>query len=101
MKLRERPTPGHETADRLIAEACARVWEDEFGHMLRGIVGLDDETLADREWRTLADISVEELRLRILMRNAQFSGAVGKTRLGELLDGRAEPIAFDYARAGL
>lgn len=101
MKLRERPTPGHEETDRLIAEACARVYDDEFGHMLKGIVGLDEETLTDAEWRTLAEMSIDELRHRILMRNAQFGHPVGEARLKELLDGRGQPIAFDYARANL
>lgn len=101
MKLRERPTPGHETTDRLIAEACARVYDDEFGHMLKGIVGLDDEKLTEAEWQTLADMSIDELRNRILMRNAQFSHPVGEARVKELLDGRCQPIAFDYDRAGI
>jgi hypothetical protein len=99
MRLREHPTPGHEETDRLIAEACARVYDDEFGHMLKGIVGLDDEKLTDAEWRTLGEMSVDELRHRILMRNAQFGRPVPEARLKELLEGRAAPIAFDYARA--
>lgn len=101
MKLRGRPTPGHETADRLIAEACARVYDDEFGHMLKGIIGLDDEKLTDAEWQTLAEMSIDELRHRILMRNAQFSHPIDEPRIKELLDGRATPIAFDYERARL
>ena len=99
MKLRERPTPGHEMADRLIAQACARVYDDEFEHMLKGIVGLDDEGFSDADWRTLADISVEQLRHRIQMRNAQFSHPVGEARIKELLAGGCRPIAFDYDRA--
>ena len=99
MKLRDRPTSGHEAADRLIAEACARVYEDEFGHMLKGIVGLDEQNFADSDWRTLADISVEQLRRRIVMRNAQFSHPVGEARIKELLAGHCRPIVFDYERA--
>jgi len=99
MRLRERLTPGHEAADRLIAGACALVYDDEFGHMLKGIVGLDDEGLAEGEWRTLADISVEQLRHRILMRNGQFSSPVDEDRLPELLAGRCAPQTFDYERA--
>lgn len=99
MRLRERPTAGHEAADRLIAAACARVYDDEFGHMLKGIVGLDDEGLAEGDWRTLADISMEQLRHRILMRNEQFSFPVAEPRLTELLAGRGTPLAFDYERA--
>ena len=99
MKLRERLTP--ETADRLIAEACARVYDDEFGHMLRGILGLDEAGFSASDWRTLADISVEQLQHRILMRNAQFGHPVSEARIKELLAGRCQPVAFDYERAGI
>ena len=99
MKLRERPTPGHEVADRLIADACARVYDDEFGHMLKGVVGLDGEGFAPSDWRTLTDISLEQLRNRILMRNAQFGRPVPEARIKELLAGRCRPITFDYERA--
>src|SRR5262249_61532008 len=77
MKLRERPTAGHEAADRLIADACARVHADEFEHMLKGIVGLDDEDLADSDWRTLAQISLAQLQHRIRMRNAPLTPPAG------------------------
>ena len=99
MRLRDRPTPGHEASDRLIAAACARVYDDEFGHMLKGIVGLDEQGFAESEWRTLADISVAQLRQRILMRNAQFTHPVGEARIKELLAGHCRPIVFDYERA--
>ncbi len=99
MTLRDRPTPGHEAADALIAKACARVYEDEFGHMLGGIVGLDGEGLAEAEWRRLADMSIEQLKHRIVMRNAQFSRPVGEVRIKDLLGGHCRPIAFDYERA--
>jgi hypothetical protein len=101
MKLRDRPTPGHEAADRLIAEACAGVYDDEFEHMLRGIAGLDGTGLSGADWRTLADISVEQLQHRILMRNAQFGYPVPAARIKELLAGRCRPIEFDYQRAGI
>lgn len=101
MKLRDHPTPGHEKADRAIAEACARVYDDEFGHMLKGITGLEQERLSDADWQALIDMSVEQLRGRIVMRNAQFSKPIGDARLKEMLAGRCKPIAFDYARARL
>lgn len=101
MKLRDRPTPGHEKADRAIANACARVYDDEFGHMLKGVVGLDEERLSDADWKAMTDMSTEQLRGRIVMRNAQFSGPVGEARLKEMLAGKCRPIPFDYARAKL
>jgi hypothetical protein len=99
MKLRERPTPGHEATDRLIAEACARVYDDEFGHMLKGIFGLDEERLPPGDWRRLTDMSIEQLRHRILMRNAQFEYVVPEARIKELLAGQCRPLPFDYERA--
>lgn len=101
MALRDRPTPGHEAADRLIAAACARVYDDEFGHMLKGVVGLDEESLSEADWRRLSEMSIEQLRHRIVMRNAQFGHPVPEARLTELLEGRGAPIAFDYERARL
>ena len=34
---------GRGGVDDMIAEACTKVYEDEFGHMLEGIIGLDEE----------------------------------------------------------
>ena len=101
MKLGARPAPGHAKADALIARACARVYDDEFGHMLLGIVGLDDEGLSEADWKLLGEISLEQLRARIRMRNAQFGKAIGVKRLAEILAGKCQPLAFDYERAKL
>lgn len=101
MKLRDHTTGPHGRANTLIAEACGKVYEDEFGHMLKGIVGLDGEGLSDTDWRTLERISIEQLRARIVMRNAQFSYPIGESRLKKLLAGACEPIAFDYKKAKL
>ncbi len=101
MKLRDYPSAGHEKADSAIAEACARVYDDEFGHMLKGVVGLDSEGLSDADWKLMMEISVEQLKGRILMRNAQFGKPVAAARLHELLAGKCKPLPFDYARAKL
>jgi hypothetical protein len=101
MKLKDNPTPGHEKADRLIAAACAKVYDDEFGHMLKGIVGLDGLQLSDAEWKTLVDISVEQMKGRIKMRNAQFGYPLAGAKLEEALSGRCKPLIFDYERAKL
>jgi len=101
MKLRDYPTTGHEKADRAIAEACARVYDDEFGHMLKGVVGLDSEGLSETDWKLMTEISVEQLKGRILMRNAQFGKPLAETRLQEILAGKCKPLPFDYARARL
>lgn len=99
MKLAQNPTPGHEKADQAIARACARVYDDEFGHMLKGISGLDAEPLGPQDWQLLTDLSVAQLKGRIVMRNAQFGGPLPARRLAQLIEGQAEPMAFDYLQA--
>jgi hypothetical protein len=87
--------------DDAIAEACARVCEDEFDHMLHGIAGLDREPLAAEDRELLTRLTVEQARLRIRMRNAQFSHPLSESRVAELCEGKAEPHPFDWERAGL
>ena len=101
MKLKNRTGGPHGRANALIAEACAKVYDDEFGHMLKGIVGLDREAMSPEDWKLLEDLSVAQLRLRIVMRNSQFGYPVGEKRLAELLAGKGEPLAFDYDKARL
>jgi hypothetical protein len=102
MGLRSRGgDPVHGRNNLLIAEACSKVYEDEFGHMLKGIVGLDREGLSEAEWQHLGDISVEQLKARILMRNAQFSYPLGEQRVKEIFAGTCKPLAFDYEKAKL
>ncbi len=108
MKLRER-TQGphgrgagpHARADALIAAACASVYEDEFGHMLKGIVGLESEGLAAADWSTLQRMALEQLRARIHMRNAQFGLPLAGAALERALAGRCDPVVFDYGKARL
>ena len=85
--------------DDLIATACALVYEDEFGHMAKGIVGLDDEGLAAADWEALMELSVELQKIRIRMRNAQFSHPLSDGRIGEIYDEKIAPIAFDFEKA--
>jgi hypothetical protein len=101
MKLAGATTGPHARANALIAEACAKVYEDEFGHMLKGIVGLDAEGLTVDDWRTLERLAIEQLKARILMRNSQFGYPLSKARLAEVLAGGCAPLAFDYEKARL
>ena len=101
MKRADHPARGHEKADRLIATACAKVYDDEFGHMLKGVVGLDQEGLSDAQWRMLTDMAVEQQRGRIVMRNAQFSYPLSSAQVTEAQAGRCAPLTFDYDRAKL
>jgi len=87
--------------DALIAKACDAVYEDEFEHMLKGIAGLSDEALTNTEWDRLGRMALAQLKLRIHMRNSQFSHPLSQTRVAEILAGDIEPIAFDYSKAGL
>ncbi len=91
---------GRSAADDRIADACKEVHDDEFTHMLEGIAGLDDEPLTAREWELLAELTTDQLRLRIPMRNAQFGFPLPADRVREIQDGNCEPLAFDYAQAG-
>ena len=100
MLLKNKKNPKHGKANRLIADACAKVYEDEFGHMLKGIAGLDEEGLSAADWRTLEKMAVEQLKSRILMRNAQFGHPLAGKALEDALAGRCKPLAFDYRKAG-
>ena len=85
--------------DGLIADACAKVYDDEFGHMLQGIVGLDDEDWSDAEFRLMGELVVEQLRQRILMRNTEFSHPLSEDRVHAIYAGDIEPEPFDFDRA--
>jgi len=90
---------GRGGADDLIADACARIYEDEFDHMLGGIVGLDAEPLSDADYALMTRLVTDQLRARIRMRNAEFSFPLSEARIREIHAGEIEPEPFDYARA--
>ena len=81
--------------DEAVADVCHRIYDDEFNHMLLGIIGSDDSDLTEPDWQTLLSYTVEQMKLRILMRNAQFSFPVDDTRIDELLHGQGDPVKFD------
>jgi hypothetical protein len=101
MRLESRTDGPHGRANALIARACRRVYDDEFGHMLKGVVGLDDDALSADEWRLLGELSLAQLRLRIRMRNAQFGHPLADARVREICAGACAPLAFDYEKARL
>lgn len=90
---------GRGGVDSLIAAACAKVYEDEFEHMLEGIAGLDDGGMTEAEWARMESLVAALLRTRIGMRNAQFSNPLSAERVAAIGAGAIEPIAFDYAKA--
>jgi len=87
--------------DQAIANACGEVMDDEWEHMLEGIAGLAQAPLAPADWEVLETLTVEQGRLRIRMRNAQFGHPLPEARVRELEAGAAAPLPFDFARAGL
>ena len=93
-KLKGRPG-----LDGRIGRASQKVYDDEFGHMMHGVVGVDDAGLSEADWNKLADLTMEQLRLRIYMRNSQFCHPLSDARVKEILAGKIEPIKFDFAKA--
>lgn len=87
--------------DDLIAAACAKVYEDEFDHMLKGVIGLDDENMSEADWTLLGELTTAQLKLRIRMRNEQFGGPLTEDRIAAIERGEIEPLAFDWDRARL
>lgn len=100
MKLSANPS-GHDGRDGIVAEACGKVYDDEFGHMLKGVVGIDKLGLTDEQWALFEKITVEQLKMRILMRNDQFGKPLSDKRVREIFAGDIKPIAFDYEQAKL
>jgi len=90
---------GRGGTEDLIAAACAKVYDDEFGHMLEGIAGLDNEGWSDGEIHLMGELVVAQLRLRIHMRNAEFSFPLTQQRIQAILEGGIEPEPFDFERA--
>lgn len=101
MKLKNRSGGPHAKANALIAEACSKVYNDEFQHMLRGIAERAALEISASDWDLLIRLTVDQLKARIVYRNAQFGTPLGPERMSELLQGKAAPLEFDYARAGL
>jgi hypothetical protein len=91
---------GRGGADDMIADAFARIFEDEFGHMLSGIIGLDAAGLDDASWTLLGDLAVAQMQHRIHMRNAQFGFPVSAERIKAIFAGDITPMEFDYEKAG-
>jgi hypothetical protein len=90
---------GRAGTEDMIATACTQVYEDEFGHMLTGMVGIDDEGLNDEEFELLTRLVIEQLKQRIPGRNVQFNNPLSDERVAAIIAGDIEPLSFDYAEA--
>lgn len=88
-----------DAANKLIASACTTIFEDEFGHMLEGIAGLDQEGWSADDFRLMEELVVDQLQHRVRMRNAEFSFPLSEDRVQEIFAGKIEPEPFDYAAA--
>ena len=87
---------GRNDFDSAVAGVCKKIYEDEFNHMLLGIIEADSNQLSDSDWAALQQYTVAQMKKRIIMRNAQFSFPVSDSRMGELLAGKAAPVIFDF-----
>jgi hypothetical protein len=85
--------------DELIAHACKEIYDDEFGHMVGGIVGLDSDPLSDEDFELMSRLVVAQLRARIRMRNSEFSYPVSEERIQAIYNGDVEPEPFDIEKA--
>ena len=85
--------------EKLIANACRLVYEDEFEHMLGGVVGLDDAKHSFEDWQWMSDLVGTLLKARIDMRNGQFSYPLSTDRIAAIAAGDIDPIAFDFETA--
>ena len=92
---------GRGGVEDIIATACQQVFDDEFGNMLTGIVGIDDEELNNEEFEVLTRLVVEQLEQRIPGPNVPFSSPLNDQRVAETINGKIEPLEFDYEEAGL
>lgn len=90
---------GRGGADDLIADACTTIYDDEFGHMLAGIVGLGGERWSAADFARMEKLVIDQLRQRIRMRNAEFSFPLSESRVQAIYAGDIEPERFDYAKA--
>ena len=90
---------GRGGTEDLIADACARVYEDEFGHMLEGIMGLDEEGWSDDDFALMEKLVVDQLQARIRMRNAEFSFPLSEARVQAIFAGDITPEPFDFEKA--
>ena len=90
---------GRPGVDGRIAIACAKVFDDEFEHMLAGIAGIAEENLTAADWKLMERLVTAQLMARIRMRNAQFSFPLSQERIAAIGRGEIPPIRFNYERA--
>jgi len=90
---------GRNDFDSAVARVCRKIYEDEFNHMLLGMIEADDNQLSEADWDALQQYTVDQSKQRVVMRNAQFGFPVSSDRMDELLAGKATPVIFDFEYA--
>lgn len=85
--------------DDRIAAACQRVYDDEVGHMAKGVNAIGEADIDEARWDILEELVIEQLRRRVHMRNGQFSHPVSDERIAAIYAGDIDPIVFDTALA--
>lgn len=85
-------------SDEIIAIACAKVYDDELEHMSKAIASIGESGFLDSQWLVLTELTVEQMRYRIHMRNAQFSFPLSQQRIEEIFAGGIEPRSFQIPR---
>ncbi|MBV9951246.1 MAG: hypothetical protein JO291_04805 [Acidimicrobiia bacterium] len=91
--------PIQNAADELIVAANRTVYVDEVRHMRLDKIG--ERGLTSADWSVLTDLVAEQLRLRVDMRDAQFSHPLDEERVAELRAGGAAIRVDILERIGL
>lgn len=86
---------GRGGVDDKIAKACRKVYDDEMGHVLNGIVAVNEHAREVEDWDLLEKLVIEQLRRRVVMRNGQFGNPVPQSRIDEIFAGKIEPMRVD------
>lgn len=86
---------GRGGVDDKIAAACRRVYDDEVGHMLHGIAAINHVVRSAADWDLVERLVIDQLRMRVHMRNGQFGHPVSAARIAEIFAGKIEPVRVD------
>jgi hypothetical protein len=86
---------GRAGVDGMIGRACGKVYDDEMGHVLNGIVAVNEHARELQDWDLLEKLVIEQLRRRVVMRNGQFGNPVPQQRIDEIYAGKIEPMRVD------
>lgn len=52
--------------DGRIGAACQKVYDDEFGHMMYDVIGVEMDDMTGSDWEELTEVTCQILRLRLV-----------------------------------